>query len=337
MYFSSARSFALATINKQKTAFASWGVTADWNHNEGIYRTLDTDYLSNQLQLFHQLYERKLIYRDLKPVFWSPSSGTALAEAELEYDANYKSPSLILRMKVIQLSDAVASIAQEQQVWALIWTTTPWSLPANQAICFNAELEYSLVRLSGHSPNAVYIVATSLVDDFSVEVSETIGRLQGSNLYGCKYLHPINASDETLPFLSAGHVQASKGTGLVHTAPAHGPEDYLVSLEHNIPLVCLINDEGAYNSNAPEFLQNQEALTEGNKLVLENIQEDIVHLDHIRHSYPIDWRTKKPVLIRASDQWFINTECLKEQAIQEVILVEQYISHFSNLISFIDL
>lgn len=335
MYFS-ARSFALATINKQKAAFASWGVTADWNHNEGIYRTLDADYISNQLQLFQQLYERKLVYRDLKPVFWSPSSGTALAEAELEYDANYESPSLMLRMKLTQMSDSVASIAQEQQVWALIWTTTPWSLPANQAICFNADLEYSIVRLSGHSPNAVYIVATSLVENFPVEITETIGRLQGSRLCGCKYLHPINASNEMLPFLSAGYVQASKGTGLVHTAPAHGPDDYLVSLEHKIPLVCLINDQGAYNANAPEFLQHKQALTDGSTLVLANVQEDIVHLDHIRHSYPIDWRTKKPVLIRASDQWFINTESLKEQAIQEVILVDHCTLHYSNLILFID-
>lgn len=225
-------------------------------------------------------------------------------------------------MKLTQLSDAVASIVQEQQVWALIWTTTPWSLPANQAICYNADLEYSLVRLSGHSANAVYIVATSLIEKFPVEVIETIGRLQGSSLCGCKYLHPIHASNETLPFLSADHVQATKGTGLVHTAPAHGPDDYLVSLEHKIPLVCLINDKGTYNANAPEFLQNKSALSEGNTLVLANVQENVVHLDHIRHSYPIDWRTKKPVLIRASDQWFINTERLKEQAIQEVILVE---------------
>lgn len=223
-------------------------------------------------------------------------------------------------MKVTQLSDAVAAISQELQVWALIWTTTPWSLPANQAICFNADLEYSLVRLRGHSPNSVYIVATSLVDSFPVEVTETIGQLQGSSLCGCKYLHPINAN-ESLQFLPAGHVQATKGTGLVHTAPAHGPDDYLVSLAHKIPLVCLINEKGAYNATAPEFLQNQSALTEGNALVLSNIQEDIVHLDHIRHSYPIDWRTKKPILIRASNQWFINTERLKEQAIQEVIYV----------------
>lgn len=261
------------------------------------------------------------MYRDLKPVFWSPSSGTALAEAELEYDNNYESSSLTLRMKVTQLSDEVALIAQDQQVWALIWTTTPWSLPANQAICFNADLEYSLVRLSGHSPNGVYIIATALVEHFPVEVIETVGRLQGSALFGCKYRHPIDGSNKTLPFLSAAHVQATKGTGLVHTAPAHGPDDYLVSLEHKIPLVCLINDKGAYNANAPEFLQNQFALTEGNTLVLANVQEDIVHLDHIRHSYPIDWRTKEPVLIRASDQWFINTERLKEQAIQEVIFI----------------
>lgn len=227
-----ARAFALDTLDKQKNEFASWGITADWND---IYRTLDSTYIQNQLRLFAELYKKKLVYRDMKPVFWSPSSGTALAEAELEYDPQFSSPSLTFRLKMTQSPNAISQYTNDS-VYALIWTTTPWTLPANQAVCFNSELTYALVKLSG--TDGQYIVASSLVHELTGEV-QVLTEFAGTELAGCTYEHPID-SDSVLPFLSGKHVQSTKGTGLVHTAPAHGPDDFLVALEHKIPIVNTI-------------------------------------------------------------------------------------------------
>lgn len=231
-----ARQFALATLDKQRAAFASWGITADWHRN--IYCTCDSDYVKNELRMFGDLYAKGLIYRDLKPVFWSPSSKTALAEAELEYDANYVSPSLTLRIKIDKPSAAVAALARDKQVYALIWTTTPWSLPANQAICFSEELEYSLVTLDNCSADgALHLVASSLIADLPFGVVVCASGLKGADLTGSKYRQPIDGTEADLPLLAADHVQANKGTGLVHTAPAHGPDDFLVGLKHRLILV----------------------------------------------------------------------------------------------------
>lgn len=233
-----ARSFAADTMAKQRDAFVSWGVMADWHSPDHIYRTMDAAYVQNQWRIFQRLYDQQLVYRDMKPVYWSPSSRTALAEAELEYDPKYESPSLTLRLKVTELSDSLRRcVPNESNVFALVWTTTPWSLPANQAVCVNAELDYSLVRLEGKAQNELYIVATDLVDELPVGVSEVVAQMAGSDLIGCRYAHPVDPNEKELPFWAASHVQAAKGTGLVHTAPAHGPDDFLAGLERNVNLV----------------------------------------------------------------------------------------------------
>lgn len=149
----------MQTLDKQKAEFASWGVTADWNDPKSIYRTLDPQYIEHQIKIFHELYEKKLVYRDLKPVYWSPSSKTALAEAEIEYNTNYKASSLHLRLKMLKYPKAIETTGG---VYALIWTTTPWSLPSNQLICFHPDLEYCAVKL--HDKDGLYIVAKSLID-----------------------------------------------------------------------------------------------------------------------------------------------------------------------------
>lgn len=170
----------------------------------------------------------------MKPVHWSPSSRTALAEAELEYDNNFESPSVFVKFKLDQSSVKKISTNFEN-ISALIWTTTPWTLPANQAICYNTNLEYSLVKISDEN----FIVATDLIESLSSLLKcdvQKVSSFDGNVLSDCKYIHPID-ENEILPFYNAKHVQAVKGTGLVHTAPSHGPDDYLVSLEHDIPLV----------------------------------------------------------------------------------------------------
>lgn len=226
-------------MSKQRDAFASWGVMADWHSPHHIYRTMDSAYVQNQWRIFQRLYDQQLVYRDMKPVYWSPSSRTALAEAELEYDPKYESPSLTLRLKLTHLSDVLRQRlpSAEFNVFALVWTTTPWSLPANQAVCVNPELDYSVVRLDGKPNSELYIVATALVESLPVGVIETVAQLTGMDLVGCHYAHPVEPTENELPFWDASHVQAAKGTGLVHTAPAHGPDDFLAGLERNVNVV----------------------------------------------------------------------------------------------------
>lgn len=244
---------------------------------------------------------------------------TALAEAELEYDEKHKSPSLFFRTKLTKISSSFTDV-NPSELYAIIWTTTPWTLPSNQAISFNPEFKYSLIKLNG--TNEHYIIAEELINALQTTLSESttiekISSFDGNLLSECKYLHPINSSLE-LPFLPAKHVLSDKGTGLVHTAPCHGFEDHLVAIENNIPLVRMVDEKGIFNENAPDFLQGKEVLEGGNDLVLEHISADIIHRGTIQHSYPIDWRTKKPVIINATYQWFINVEALKDKAVEEV-------------------
>lgn len=314
-----ARKFAMDAINKQKKSFESWGVVGSWSDDTQIYRTFDKDYIKNQLNMFFTMYQKGLIYKDLKPVFWSPSSGTALAEAELEYDENFVSPSLYFRCQIANNSETEGN---DSKIYALIWTTTPWTLPANQAICFNEGLKYNLVRIVGD----FYIVGADTIENLRKELDaeiEIIKELDSTSLQNLDYHHPINHA-EILPFINASHVQADKGTGLVHTAPSHGPDDFLVFLNKKIPLKCLVNGNGCYNDSAPEFLKDKEVLGEGNKLVIKHLESNIVKLKELKHSYPIDWRTKKPVIIMASEQWFINTEMIKTKAMEEVDNVQIY-------------
>ncbi|XP_053686142.1 isoleucine--tRNA ligase, mitochondrial [Sabethes cyaneus] len=316
-----ARSFALETIDTQRTEFEQWGVTADWSESRSWYRTLDPGYIKVQLKLFQELFEKGLIYRDLKPVFWSPSSRSALAEAELEYDEAHKSPSLYLRFNICGANDCKeirTRLESGEPIAAAIWTTTPWTLPANQAVCYNPNLRYCLVRC-GDVKNTLLLTGSDLVPYLSEQFGaplQKVVEIAGSELGCVKYEHPIDGSE--LPFLPAGHVKAEKGTGLVHTAPAHGPDDFLVFLERRLPIKSLIDESGCYNVLSPEFLQGKFALTEGNQLVLERLQEQTIACGTIEHSYPIDWRTKQPVMLRASEQWFIDTNKLKEPALAAV-------------------
>ncbi|XP_037939723.1 isoleucine--tRNA ligase, mitochondrial-like [Teleopsis dalmanni] len=322
------RQFALNAIKNQKTEFRNWGILSDWDDPKNIYLTTNPDFIINQLKLFLNLYEKGLVYRDLKPVYWSPSSRSALAEAELEYNPNFVSPSVYVRFALTKLPTNITKM--ESKIHALVWTTTPWTLPSNQAICYNSALEYAIVKL--HDSNKIdmsdlYLIATNLIQEFEETTTykcEVLHKIKGTDLSECTYQHPIYKDQQTLPFFAADHVKDTKGTGLVHTAPAHGPEDFLVSLEHKLKVQNYVNANGVYTMEAPEFLRGKSVLDEGDKLVIDHIAKDIVHASKFTHAYPIDWRTKEPVIIRASEQWFINTAEIKDRAVKELEKVEIY-------------
>ncbi|XP_046387789.1 isoleucine--tRNA ligase, mitochondrial isoform X2 [Ischnura elegans] len=325
-----ARNFAKNAISVQMEAFKSWGITADWEN--GCYFTYNPDYIKAQLRLFCSMHEKGYVYRDLKPVYWSPSSRTALAEAELEYDDKYVSTTATVKMKVTELSSGLSDVMSKlagttkgKAVFALIWTTTPWTLPSNRAICFSPKLEYVLAKLDGDE-DCLYIIGKDVYQEFSDKIGrhlEVLSTFIGDVLHGAKYSSPF--SDESgnavgLPFLPGNHVTGEKGTGLVHTAPAHGPDDFVVALAYGLPLDCFVNEEGCFTSDLNHLsLKGLPVLSKETTMkIISLLGDNLIHTAPFTHSYPCDWRTKKPVILRASQQWFVATDKLKTLALEQL-------------------
>uniref|UniRef100_A0A3B3QGQ6 isoleucine--tRNA ligase n=1 Tax=Paramormyrops kingsleyae TaxID=1676925 RepID=A0A3B3QGQ6_9TELE len=274
-----AREFAEGAVSRQRAAFQRWGVMADWTH---CYYTFDGRYEARQLEVFQEMHSKGLIYRDYKPVFWSPSSRTALAEAELEYNAQHTSRAVYATFPVKTPPPKLAS-ADWSSAAVLVWTTQPWTLPANQAVC--SELEGGVCR------------------------------------------HPTMPGKE-VPLLAANHVTMGKGTGLVHTAPAHGMEDFGVASHFNLPVECLVDEEAKFTELAGPELHGQEVLGQGTDTVISMLGAAgaLVKEEDCVHSYPYDWRARRPVIILPSKQWFINTASLKDkakEALQKVRVVPE--------------
>ena len=297
--------------------FVSWGVMGDW---ENPYTTMDPNFVKKQVQLFYQMMKEGYIYQRYMPVYWSPSSKTALAESELEYNDQHKSTAVYVRFKVKNASPATV-FQDGTPMYLLIWTTTPWSLVANRAICYNPQSEYCIVKHP--TTNERYIVASELLHK-NKEMKAIFGehpsicdcKFQTSDLLSFRYTSPI--TDEEMPVLPGSHVTMESGTGLVHTAPAHGQDDYLVGIDNGLDLSCSVDENGCYDSNASSEFQGLPVLQEGNEKVL-NVLEEGEHIlakNIYTHSYPYDWRTKQPVLLRASKQLFMDTQTLQPKALE---------------------
>uniref|UniRef100_A0A8C0PGY4 isoleucine--tRNA ligase n=1 Tax=Canis lupus familiaris TaxID=9615 RepID=A0A8C0PGY4_CANLF len=309
-----ARSFAEAAIKKQRSAFIRWGVMADWNN---CYYTFDGKYEAKQLRIFYQMYEKGLVYRSYKPVFWSPSSRTALAEAELEYNPEHVSRSIYVKFPLLKPSPKLVSLIDgSSPVSFLVWTTQAWTIPANQAVCYMPDSKYAIVKCS--TSGDLYVLAADKVTSVASALEttfEVISTFSGADLEGGTCAHPL-IPDKASPLLPASHVTMTKGTGLVHTAPAHGMEDYSVASQHNLPTDCLVDEDGVFTDVAGPKLQNKAVLEEGTDVVIKMLQaaKHLLKEERLVHSYPYDWRTKKPVVIRASKQWFVNITDIKATA-----------------------
>jgi isoleucyl-tRNA synthetase len=330
-----AEDFVHETVDRQRNAFKRYGVWGDW---ETPYLTLQKEYEAAQISVFGSMVQKGLIYRGKKPVHWSPSSRTALAEAELEYPDNHVSRSVYVGFDVVQPSSPLQKVLTAfsippTSVRVAIWTTTPWTLPANQAVAVRADIEYSIISNPMLQNNSVhYIVATELVETFIQTVlpkSETIpetkihAKVTGSDLSGTTYQHPLyttesnNRIHEVL--LGGDYITTDSGTGLVHTAPGHGAEDYLVGLSRGLPLLSPVDDHGNFTHEAGENLIGKFVLTEGNAAVIESLTASghLLHEHSYRHKYPYDWRTKKPTIFRATEQWFA---CVDKKEYREEVL-----------------
>ncbi|KAF2501162.1 isoleucyl-tRNA synthetase [Lophium mytilinum] len=322
-----ARALAERTVKEQMAGFRAWGVMGDWGN---AYKTMDKAFEMRQLGVFREMVVKGLVHRQFKPVYWSPSSGTALAEAELEYDENHESTAAFIRFPVEASDELQAAFpdVQWQEVDAVIWTTTPWTLPANKAIAVHNGLDYSVVR--GPNSSRRFIVATSRVSYLEsvlgVELEIVSSGIRGSQIAGNMfYRNPLQgSSSQPQPIIHADFVSDSSGSGLVHMAPGHGMDDYNVCSQLGIQAFAPVDDNGNFTSAAfpdqPELLQGLSVQKEGTNAVMEYLTAEekdfVLHTHAIKHKYPIDWRTKQPVIIRATEQWFANVDGIKSGAMQ---------------------
>lgn len=305
------KTYALEQVERQRIGFKRLGVLGDF---ENPYITLAGKYEAKQLEIFAKMVEEGLIYKGLKPVFWSPSSETALAEAEIEYK-DVKSPSIYLAFKV---KDGKGILGEDD--YLVIWTTTPWTIPANLAVCVNEKYDYQLIEISGKR----LVVAKELAKAFSHYVFDdkeykVLKEVKGKDLEYVTYVHPLNG--KVCPVILGDHVTLDSGTGLVHTAPGHGEDDFIVGKAYNLDVLCPVDEKGYMTSDAFEF----EGLfyEDANKHITQKLEDvgSLLKLSFITHSYPHDWRTKKPIIFRATDQWFASIDKIKDdllKAAQEV-------------------
>ena len=321
-----AKEFALDTVGKQRAGFQRYGVWADWAHP---YLTLQPEYEAAQLGVFSEMVENGYIYRGLRSVHWSPSSQTALAEAELEYPEEHVSPSIYVAFPVVEISETakktLASYADSLGV--AIWTTTPWTIPANVAVSVNADLDYAVVESKSGEPFKYLIVAKDLAEKLSETFGDglsVVAELKGSALAGSTYQHPLaekdSAFDRISPIVVGGdYVTTESGTGLVHTAPGHGQEDFAVGVREGLPILCPVDERGYFTAEAGGF-EGLNVLKTANDAVIEALTEQKALLKHepYSHKYPYDWRTKKPVIYRATEQWFASVKGFVGEALAAI-------------------
>ncbi|ESK91771.1 isoleucyl-trna synthetase [Moniliophthora roreri MCA 2997] len=342
-----ARNTATREIASQKAQFQDFGIMANWHNDSATYRTLDHRYEIRQLRIFQKMVEKGLIYRHYRPVHYSPSSRSALAEAELVYKDDHVSHSVYVSFTLDQAAAAQLNFPGIDTVELLVWTTTPWTLTANMGIAINPALSYSVLR-HGSAQTALIaakdripsLISDQIIDETGLEV---IAEIPGSVLLGLSYkpiFTPLTQQQTpSLKIIEASHVTSDSGTGLVHCAPAHGAEDYhafhsLGLLSDPTAMICHVDAEGAFNAEvqkivgdkAAETLIGQPVLDSGSRTVVELLKEikALRKIKRVKHRYPYDWKTDKPVIVTATSQWFANLDGIKEKALaalDEVLFV----------------
>ncbi len=306
------REYALTQIDAQKTDFIRLGVLGDWDNP---YRTMDFAFEANIIRSLGRIVKNGHLHQGFKPVHWCTDCGSALAEAEVEYQDKV-SPAIDVRFNVVDAAtadkfDHPVGHAGQGQMSIVIWTTTPWTIPANRAVALNAALQYSLVQVE-EGPNGVerLIIATDLVSDVmaraGIEKYHALGFAKGEALDLVKLKHPLY--DFEVPVVLGDHVTTDSGTGAVHTAPGHGQEDFEVGLKYGLEVANPVGGNGVYLPDTPLFAGQH--VFKANDSVVEALKERGALLVHkaYKHSYPHCWRHKTPIIFRATPQWFVSME-----------------------------
>jgi isoleucyl-tRNA synthetase len=297
--------YANEQIARQKDQFLSLGVLGDY---ENYYATNQPAYEAMQLEVFATMVEQGLIYKGLKPVYWSPSSETALAEAEIEYH-DHHSPSIYVAMKVVD-GKGIVDGAQ-----IVIWTTTPWTIPANLANCVGPAIDYALIEADGR----LLVVGEALIGTLTAQLGWTSvtrkQRMTGADLEGVTYQHPLYP--RISPVIVGDHVTTEDGTGIVHTAPGHGADDFLVGKRYGLEVYSPVNAQGVFDADTG---YEGQFVFDANPVITEDLNKvgALLGKRDVYHSYPHDWRTNKPIIFRATSQWFASIEGLKTKLLAAV-------------------
>ena len=313
------RKYALEQVDKQRKDFKRLGVSGDWNHP---YLTLDKEFEAAQIRVFGEFAKKGLLYQAKKPVYWSWSSESALAEAEVEYhDVTAKTAFFAEQVKE-------GKGVLDSNTYLVVWTTTPWTVPASEAVAVNAKFDYSVVKPA--NDDRKFVVATELLEGLAEKLGwedyQVVKHVAGKDLEGLTTQHPY--LDRELLVGIADYVTADAGTGLVHTAPGYGDDDYNFGKKYDLPIFAPINDQGVLTKeNGDDFdgVFYQKAddislqkLEDNNALLLE---------EPLKHSYPFDWRTKKPIIFRATDQWFVSIEKMRQNILDALEDVKLSLIH----------
>lgn len=305
--------YAYEQIDIQRKGFKSLGIRGDW---ENPYLTLHPTFEAQQIRVFGEMAKKGLIYKGSKPVYWSPSSESALAEAEIEYK-DVRSPSIYVAFPV---KDGKGVLDNDTEI--VIWTTTPWTIPANLGISVHPEFNYIVVNVGDRK----FLIAEDLLKTVAEEIEWTdykvVQTVKGKELEYVVAKHPIYDRDSLV--MCGEHVTLDAGTGAVHTAPGHGEDDFYIGQKYNLGVLAPVDEKGHLTEEAPGF----EGLfyDKANKAITEKLKEvgALLKLNFITHSYPHDWRTKKPVIFRATPQWFASIEPIREQLLKEIQNVTWY-------------
>ena len=302
------RQYAEEQIQKQMTDFKRLGVMADWDHP---YITLQHDFEAQEIRVFGEMYKKGYIYKGKKPVYWSWSSESTLAEAEVEYK-DVEANSIFVAFPVTDGK----GIIDPKDTYFVIWTTTPWTIPANEAICVNPKFDYSVVQVGDKR----YGVGSGLLDKVAEEIGwdnyKVVQTVKGADMEYMKAKHPIYDKESLV--IEGFHVTLDDGTGLVHTAPGFGEDDFNVGQKYNLPIFSPVDAHGCYTDEVPElkgmFYQDVD------KLMIQKLKDAgaLLKLKVFTHSYPHDWRTKKPVIFRATTQWFASISPFRDQILDQI-------------------
>lgn len=299
--------YALKQVDNQRIQFKQLGVRGDWDNP---YITLEKEYEAAQIQVFGEMAKKGYIYKGLKPVYWSPSSESALAEAEIEYQ-DKRSASIYVTFDV---KDPGKLLKGDEKF--IIWTTTPWTIPANLAIALHPDLSYAVVKVN----DTKYIVAEDMIEQVKEtlewETAEIVQTFKGQEADHLVAKHPFYERDSLV--ILGDHVTTESGTGLVHTAPGHGEDDFIIGKKNGLDVLCPVDEKGVFTDEAPGF----EGLfyDAANKEITEKLEEvgALLKLTFITHSFPHDWRTKKPTIFRATNQWFASIKDFREEILAEI-------------------
>ena len=300
--------FSARFMEKQRAQFQRLGVQADWEHE---YKTMDPGYEAAELRAFAQFVERGLVYRSKKPVYWSIPCATALAEAEIEYK-DHISPSIYVKFPVPVEEAKKFGLPTDLPLFVLIWTTTPWTLPANLAIAVHPKVSYRILQARDEYLLVAEPLIEAVLKTCKLEATPIGESFAGQKIDRLQARHPF--IDRASPVVLADYVTTDTGTGAVHTAPGHGLDDYQTGLKYGLDIYCPLDDRGCYvnDGKIPAELVGVTVLEKNGKCpandkVLEILRQKgaLLHLESFSHSYPHCWRSKTPVVFRAMDQWFI--------------------------------